>query len=170
MAKRTKKDRTGIIIGVCCAVVVIIIVVAIAVALATSGNKLNDEYFVSDDTKYVLTVEASDLGLSDEEMEYAPLRVHEVYNYSGDEITGMKSYAEFADVASAQKAYSLMKESGEDMEGITIDGKYIVKVNPEEDYKDKKASEIKAYIDVMEPSENTDQDEEDATEEETVEQ
>ena len=168
MAKETKKNNKNMIIGICCAVVVVIVVI-VACVLATSGNKLDDSYFVSDGSKYVITMESDDLEVDEGEEAYVPAKTHVVYTYSGDEITGMKTYAEYADADLAQKAFDAMVAAGEDMEGIVVDGKYIVKTNPAEDYQDMTASDVKSYIDMMESLKNMDLTDGSDTEEEAVE-
>ena len=162
MAKKAKKDNKNMIIGVCCAVVVVVVVVIAAVALATSGgNKLNDNYFVSDDTKYVLTIESDESALNedDEAAVYMPIRTHLVYTYEGDTVTGLKSYSEYADAAAAQKAYDYMVEIGEDLNDAVVEGKYIVMTAPAEQYEGLTASDVKQQIEFMEALQNMNFDE-----------
>ena len=162
-AKKSKKDNKNLIIG-CCSAIVLVIAIIITVVLVTNNNSLNDNYFVSDGTKYVLTVEADE---TDEEDEYAPLKTHLVYTYEGDAITGMKTYYVYADNASAQKAYDALKEAvGEEANTMELNGKYIIIAADEESYKDLKASDVKQQIEFMESLKNMNLEEgEDDTEE-----
>ena len=151
MAKKAKKDNKNAIIGGICAAVLVVVIIIVAVVLATGGgNKLNDDYFVSDDTKYVLTIESDDIDYEDSEAAYIPLKTHLVYTYSGDEITGLKTYAEYADAAAAKAAFEAMKEAGEDVTGVTIDGKYLIMTATEDQYEGMTASDVKQQIEFME--------------------
>lgn len=150
MATREKKDKKNLVIGICCAIVVIVVVV-VAIVLATSGNRLNDAYFQSDDTKYVLTLDSSQYSSGDEADEYTPVKTHLVYTYEGDNITGLKTYGEYADNAAAQAAFDAMKETGsEEIQNAVVDGKYIIITNGEESYEGMTASDIKSQIEFME--------------------
>jgi len=153
MANKAKNNK-NLIIGICAAVVVVIVVI-VAIVLATRGGsaQLNDSYFVSDDTKYVLTLETDD-----SEEEYAPVKTHVVYFYSGDDVTGMKAYYEFADAASAKDAFDYYKEAmeGEDYQDISMDGKYIIVTSNESAYEDLTASDVKQQIEFMEMLKNMD--------------
>ena len=163
MANKATKDNKNMMIGICAVVLVAIVAVVIAVVLANS-NKLNDSYFVSDGSKYVLTVESEMTG--DEEQDaYTPVKTHIVYTYSGDEITGMKTYGEFADADAAKKAFDAIKESGEDMTNYAIDGKYIIVTGTAESYEGMTASDVKAQIEFYESLKNMNLDELDSGEE-----
>ncbi len=152
-AKAKEENKKKIIGGICAAAVVIVVIV-VAVVLATRGNALNDSYFVSDGSKYVLTVDMSDMELSEEEAAYTPLKTHVVYTYSGEEITGMKTYAEYADAAAAKSAYDAMKDAGEDMSNIAIDGKYLIVTATPDQYEGMKASDVKEQIEFVETMKN----------------
>lgn len=147
MAKKSK-DNKNLIIGICAAVVVVVIVAVIAIVLATK-NSLNDDYFVSDDTKYVLTLESDDVS-SDDGKEYDPVKTHLVYTYDGDTITGLKTYGVYADADAAKKAFDAMKEAGEDMSNVTLEGKYIILVNAASEYEGMTASDVKKNIELLE--------------------
>lgn len=148
-----KKDNKNMVIGGVCVAVVVVIVIVVAVVLAIRGNGLNDGYFVSDGTKYVLTID-NESSSSDDNDSYTPVKTHVVYTYSGDQITGMKTYGVFVDNAAAQKAYDAIKEAGEDMTNYAIDGKYIIVTANEDQYKDMKTSDVKAQIEFMESLKN----------------
>ena len=153
MANKAKNNK-NLIIGICAAILVVVVVV-VAIVLATRGGstQLSDSYFVSDDTKYVLTLETND-----SEEEYAPAKTHMVYFYSEDDVTGMKAYYEFADEAAAKAAFDYYKEAmeGEDYEDISIDGKYIVITSKESAYEGLTASDVKQQIEFMEMLKNMD--------------
>ena len=164
MAKRAaRKDNKSIITGVCVALVAIIVVVAIVIIARNGANTLNDDYFKSDGTKYVLTYETDSIDIDSEEgEEYIPTKTHIVYTYSGDEITGMKSYAEFADAATAEKAYQQLKDSDEEeAKNAELKGKYIIFTNDKSEYEELTASQIKERIELMETLKNMDTDSDD---------
>ncbi len=164
MAKRAaKKDNKSIITGVCVALVAIIVVVAIVIIARNGANALNDDYFKSDETKYVLTYETDSIDIDPEESEeYIPTKTHIVYTYSGDEITGMKSYAEFADAATAENAYQQLKNSDEEeAKKAELNGKYIIFTNEKSEYEELTASQIKERIELMEALKNMDTDNDD---------
>lgn len=161
-ASKAKKDNKNLIIGGICAAVVAVVIIIVAVVLATNGNKINDDYFVSDGTKYVLTLDSSEYDADEEEAVYMPIKTHLVYTYSGDEITGLKTYAEYADEAAAKAAYQAMKDAGEDMTGVEIVGKYLVQTAAEEEYEGMTASEVKDYIEFMQNLDNMTFDEDEA--------
>ncbi len=156
MAGKAKKDNKNLIIGICAAVVVVVVIVVAAILAAGSGTtKIDDSYFVSDDTKYVLTVETDDTEADAEE--YVPVKTHVVYTYAGDEITGMTTYAEYADEATAKAAYEAYKAA--DQEGIksmSVNGKYLVVEMTEDNYADLTASDVKEQIELMEMFKNMD--------------
>ena len=165
MAKKAK--NTNLIIGICVAVVVVIaIIVAIVLATRGGGNGLSglsDAYFVSDETKYVLTLDAEEIATESEE--YTPIKTHMVYFYSGDEITDAKIYYEFADEATAKAALEYYKESlgDEEYKDITTSGKYLIITSNESEYEGITASDVKQQIEFMEMLKNMDfsEDEED---------
>lgn len=152
--KAEKKNNKNLIIGICSGILVIAVIV-VAVIFATRGTtNLNDAYFVSDDTKYVLTMD----GDSSEEEELSPVKTHLVYTYSGDTITGMTTYMEFADAATAKSALEVYK-SMEDQTGVknlSVNGKYVVVEMTEDQYNNMTASDVKEQIDFMEMLKNAD--------------
>ena len=170
MAGKSKKknNNKNLIIGICVAVVVVVAIV-LAVVFAVRGGGISDSYFVSDGSKYVLTVESDDLTFDEDEEAYAPIRTHMVYEYSGDEITGLKSYYEYADANAAKAAYDQMVAAGEELKGAEINGKYIVVTAEAEDYEGMTASDVKQQIEFMEMLKNMNLDEDGESDEATEE-
>lgn len=157
MANKKAKNKGGnknIIIGACCAVVVVVIIIVAIVLATTGGGGLNDSYFVSDGSKYVLTVESEDMVIDEDEEAYAPVKTHLVYTYSGDEITGLKAYYEYADAASAKAAYDYILSSGEETGEVAIDGKYVIITAAPEEYEGLTASDVKQQVEFMEMMKN----------------
>lgn len=152
---KKKKNNKNLIIGICTGVLVIAVIV-VAIIFATKGTtNLNDAYFVSDNTKYVLTVNSDEL--SEEKTEITPIKTHLVYYYSGDDITGMITYMEFADEATAKssiEAYKSIDQTG--IKSIYTNGKYIVVEMAEDQYANITASDVKQQIEFMEMLKNVD--------------
>jgi hypothetical protein len=157
-----KKNNKNLVIGICVGVLIITIII-VAVFFGTKGAiTLNDAYFVSDDTKYVIAVD-DDAIESDEKTAFKPDKTYIVYNYSGDAITSMVTYMEFADNATAkqalayyQKAYADtdLNESG--IANMYANGKYLAISATSDQYANMSASEIKQYIEFKEMMQNVD--------------
>ncbi len=150
--KNVRKNNTGMIVGICCVIVAIIVIIIAAVAIS-SNSGLNDSYFKSDDSKYVLTIDQDELMISeDEEANYASKKVHIVYEYKDDAITGMKIYYEYADNETAMKALDDIKEN-QDIESykeLVVDGKYVVATVNESEYEGATVSDVKSQIEAHE--------------------
>ena len=168
MAKKSKKVNKNLIIGICVAAVVVIAII-ITVILVNKNTGLNDKYFVSDDTKYVLTLEDSTISTDEGEEAYNPIKTHLVYFYSGDEITGLKAYYEYPDTAAAKAALEYLKSNYEDEQKnlVTIDGKYVIYNAPASEYEELTASEVKEQIEFMELLKNLNSDEDTSEEEDS---
>lgn len=143
------------------AAVVAIIAIIIGVVVATTGGKktINDEFFVSDDTKYVISIEG------DEDSGDGFTAMHMVYYYSGDSITGAESYYEFADEAAAKAAYDEIKSSGE-TDGSSLNGKYIVLTADKEEIKDLTVEDVKNQIELYNSIDEYEYEDEDEDEDE----
>lgn len=159
-ANKNQKNNKNIIIGACIAVLILAIIV-VAIVFTTKGNvQLNDAYFVSDNTKYVLTVDEEDLDI-DDRAEHKPLKTHIVYPYSGDNITGMITYLEYTDGAAAEAAFEAYKDYEQsEVKNLSVNGKYLIVEMSEDQYSDLKASDVKQQIEFMEMLKNINIDEE----------
>lgn len=169
MAKKAEnsknaKSNKNIIIGICTAVL-ILTVIAVAIIFSTKGNvQLDDAYFVSDSSKYVFTVDEEDLDI-DDRAEHKPAKTHIVYPYSGDNITGMVTYLEYANEAEAKAAFEAYKDYEQsEVKNLSINGKYLVVEMTEDQYSDLKASDVKQQIEFMEMLKNIDYNETETTE------
>lgn len=151
--KTTKKtDNKNKIIAICAACAAVVVVIVLIVVLATKNGGINDSYFVSDGTKYVLTIDSNDV--EGEEEAYTPIKTHLVYTYEGDKITGLKSYYEYKDADAAKAALEAMKATGEDLGEVELNGKYIIMIASEEEYKDLTASDVEQQVKFMEMLKN----------------
>ena len=164
MAKKAEKINKKTIVGICIAAVIAITI--IIVAIVVHNNKLDDSFFVSDGSKYVLTLESDDVSF--EEDEHNPIKTHLVYFYSGDKITDLKAYYEYADSAAAKSAADYIKEnySDDEYEKVSVNGKYLIFTADKSEYEDLTASEVKEQIELMENIQNTDDEEDEDYEDE----
>ncbi len=160
MANNAKRgDNKNKIIGICCGIVVVILLVVAIVAAVMANTGINDAYFVSDGSKYVLTIDNTE---EEEEGEGSdtniPLKTHYVYYYSGDDVTEVKLFSEFADADKAKSAYDELLASGEDIESsykaIELNGKYVVLTFLESDYEGMTASDVKDQIELINGANN----------------
>lgn len=168
--KKSTKNNKNLIIG-CCVAVAVIIAIIITVVVLSANKGLSDAYFVSDDSKYVLTMDADEMGFEEGE-EFTPVKTHVVYTYSGDEITSMKAYYEFADEATAKKAFDYYNsaDTSEEFKEVALDGKYVILTANESEYEDLTASDVKQQIEFMEMLKNMNVDDtEDASDVDEVE-
>ena len=142
-------------------------VVIVAVIFATKSS-LNDAYFVSDDSKYVLTVDRD--MLETEDKENSPIKTHIVYYYSGDAITGVTTYMEFDNDATAKAALDLYKNADQTgVKSLKTDGKYLVVEMTEDQYKDLTVSDVKQQVEFMEMLKKSGTNNPDGANEETTE-
>lgn len=150
MAKKTKDNKKSLIVGLCVAAAVVLLIVVTVLLVMRNNPTIDDSYFVSDGSKYVLTLSETDVAMNDEE--YNPVKTHLVYTYSGDEITGLKVYYEYADNDTAKLAADYIKQNySEETKGeISVNGKYVVLTCTEEEYKDLTATDVKEQIELME--------------------
>ena len=160
MAENNKSNK-NLIIGICSVAVIAVVAVILVVVLINKKNSsINDAYFVSDDTKYVLSLDTG----GDEE--YMPLKTHAVYYYKGNQITDLKTFLEYADADSAKNAYDYVNETeGGSYKETYIEGKYIVMVSNEAEYENTTATDVKEQIDFI----NSLNDPDSETEEENIE-
>ena len=154
--KQSKKNNKGAIIGGCIAAAIIIIVIIVVCVIMVNKNSYNDAYFVSDGSKYVITYNQEELDL-DESSDFTPVKSHLVYYYSGDKITDMKAFYEFADENTAKSAYDLYKEAGNgNFKEISLSGKYVIITANDSEYADYTASDVKNQIEFNEKIKNAD--------------
>ena len=161
-----RKPNKNLIIGVCAVLVIAAVAIVLAIIFINKNkNGVNDSYFVSDNTKYVLSLDMEE----DSEEEYLPLKTHAVYFYKGNQITDLKTYLEYKDASSAKEAYDHVKENdGASYKEIYVDGKYIVLVSNETEYENTTASDVKEQIDFIESLKNFDFETDDEDVETTV--
>lgn len=149
MAETAKKTNKNLIIGICAAIAVVIVVVVAVILIPKGAGPIDDSYFVSDSSKYVLNLDQDYLN---EDEEYSPLESHMVYFYSGEKITGLTIYYEYADATTAKAAYDTLEaaDAFSAFKSVTLDGKYVVFVTNPSDYEELTASDVKSQIEFVE--------------------
>ncbi|MBR2543359.1 hypothetical protein IKF03_02085 [Candidatus Saccharibacteria bacterium] len=150
--KKSNKDLMTWIVGVAS---VVVLVAVIVIALVLSNNNINESFFVSDDTKSVLELDASE-GLLSADIsgtESMPEKAYLVFFYSGDEVTGQSIYYEYSDQALAKKNADYLKSQKTDDEMISkilTNGKYVVVMMSEKTFEGMTSEDAKRQIEFME--------------------
>ena len=141
-----KNENKALTLGI--GLVAVVVAVIIIVMTLTNNNSLNDSFFVSDNTKYVFTLDGDEI--SSDEGVPAPTKGYIVYFYEGDKITDMKAYYKFTNSDNAQKMQEYYQENGTDnYKSIVRNGEYIILTANPSEYNDLTASEVKAQIDFL---------------------
>jgi hypothetical protein len=157
MITKTKSDKKSLIIA--CIALAAVIIITIVTLLILPNKNIDDSFFVSDGSKYVLTIDSEDV-LSLDFKEYTPEKTHLVYFYSGDNITDLKVYCDFKTEENAKKAAEIMKtETDESIKDVSINGKYVVITMDKSQYEDMSADDAKQQIELMEMLQNLDSEE-----------
>ena len=148
MPEEAKRNRNPIIL--ICAAVAVVVLIAVVVVLSLSNKKIDDNYFVDDNTKYVLTLD-SDQILGLDSGEYAPEKTHTVFYYSNNEVTSLKLFYAYENEDTAKKAYEYIKGANEGgFTEIKLEGKYIAITTDEALYKGMTVDDVKQQIEFME--------------------
>lgn len=153
-AKKNSKDLMMWVWGIVAAVVIIVVIIVVAIS---SNQKIDDSFFVSDGTKYVLPLEYGGDILGLETGEYIPEAGYAVYFYSGDNVTGLKIYYEYDSEETAKSATKYLNdEKPEDsaVNGIDANGKYVVISVDKMFYEGITAEEVKQQVDFIELDQN----------------
>jgi hypothetical protein len=99
----------------------IVISIAVILTLNNANPNLNDDFFVSDGSKYVVVANVGNYG--DDKI----VAAYDVYYHNNDTITGHEAYYEFVDEEMAQAALpSYRANKDEEVDKIELNGKYIV--------------------------------------------
>lgn len=105
---------------------VLVAVVAIVIGVVVSHEaEITDDYFVSDDTKLVMSLDRDIAAF--EEGPYEPQLTHLVYYYTGDEVTSMRIYFAYDTVAEAETADANLNMKDKDFATTKRrNGRYII--------------------------------------------
>ena len=134
-----------------CAIVSIAAICVIVVVIVLSINKepISDDYFVSDDTKSVIS-----LGSGTVESEGGTsVRTRIVYTYDGDMVTGLKTYFEYKDAESAAAALESYKSQPE-FKNVEQSGKYIVVTSDASAFEGLTADDVRQQAEAIERMQN----------------
>ena len=112
-----------IIIGVF--VVIFVVILAIILARTSFYEDISDDYFESDDTKLVLSLNKEMAAY--ENGEYEPDITRVVYYYNGDKVTGVRVFYDYDSEEEAKEANEFVVLSDKDWTtGKKLNGKYII--------------------------------------------
>ena len=156
--KSKKSGNKNLIYCICGVVAVAVVAIVVAVVFLTSNKPIDDSFFVSDDTKYVLTMNAN--VFSGQTGEYMPEKIRMVYFYSGDKVTDLKMYYEYEDEEIAKKAADYLKtvDMGEEIADIAVNGKYVIATANKSTFEQMTADDAKQQVELMEMLQNMDLD------------
>lgn len=141
---KTKEFSAKKLIYPICSLVVIASLVAVAVVVINKfqPQPLDDAYFVSDDTKVSINMEPTDKDRDASSSAKSLVQTHIVYEYDGDNVTGLKTYFEYSDHDTAQSNYEVVKDQPE-FEGAVVQDKYIIVTAKPESFQGLTASDVK---------------------------
>lgn len=147
MTKKEQKQKidlkSWIMAG--CAMIALAIVITMIIIL-NQNEEIESDYFRSDDTKIVLTMDKETAALDDSEWE--PEITHMVYYYDGNKITGAKAFYEYDDAAEAKEAYDNLGV-GEFSESKKLNGRFVVFVIKKRQYDGMTVEELKENIELL---------------------
>ncbi len=108
------------------AVVALVVVIVLAISASNSFYEpIDDNYFVSDDSKLILTLTKESASL--ETSEYEPDITHIVYYYSGDDIIDARVFYSYKSEEEAREADKNIKTDDKNwVTGRKLNGKYII--------------------------------------------
>lgn len=144
---RKKTVNKNLLVAIGGLLIAVIVVVLLFIFVGGGMGGLNEGWFVSDDTKLVLTIESNPEMVAEDES--IPINSHMVYTYSGDNITGFKIYYQYSDNEKAKKACETISANNSIYENVEQNGRYVVMTEKAEDYQYLKTSDIKQQIDFM---------------------
>lgn len=130
---------------VAAAVVVTVVAVIVGAVIAARGTMIDEDYFVSDGTKIVLNMGGDMSAIDDGEAVVE--KIHFVYYYNGDKITGADIYYLYADADTAREVSDNLDLS---MLGWVAskktNGSYLVLKAAESQYEDLTPEAVRAMI------------------------
>lgn len=130
----SKTVRIGIVVFL----VTFIVSMVIITVVADSNPVVEDNYFVSDETKTSITLTPN----SDDTGSNQLIETHIVYTYDGDRVSGLKTYFEYPNEDIAKNTLESIKGQPEFKDAV-VQGRYIVVAADESQYKGLTASDVK---------------------------
>lgn len=171
MAKKKSTNKNAII-AICLAIVCALVIVGVIVAIVLTKpgglmGGIDESYFVSDNTKYVIDLDGTESDI--EEEAYIPVKSHLVYTYSDNTITGFKIYYEYDSDTAAKNALGYITEHNtEGVDNIETNGKYIIITISPSVYENMTAADVKQQVELIEALKQFKQQTENAQEGETT--
>lgn len=135
--------KTWISVGL--AIVALFLVVCAIVGLS-QNEKIESNYFASNDKKIVLTMNRDTAALDDSE--YEPEITHVVYYIDGDKITGVRAFYEYPNEQTAKNANEHLT-LGEFATAKALSGRFVIFQVKEDQYKDMTVTELKKNIELL---------------------
>lgn len=126
-----------------CAVIAVGIAVG-TVFLLRMNSAPSDDYFVSDDTKTVVSLEPDNADANST----SSIHTRVVYEYDGDLVIGMKTYFEYNSEELAEKAFENLKDQPEFKNGV-VSGKYIIVTADPNSFKGLTASDVQQQAEAI---------------------
>ena len=156
----TKNSLTYLI----CAIISVVAICVIIVVIVLSLNKgaVSDDYFVSDDTKSVISLSSS----TTESGGGASVKTHVVYTYDGDKVTSLKTYFEYPSEEAAAAALESYKSQPE-FKNVEQNGKYIIVTSDSSEYEGLTADDVKQQAAAIEKMQNANKQTEENKEEQS---
>ena len=167
-----KKNKKNLIIAICAIAVVAIVAIVVAIIIL-SNKRIDDSFFVSDDTKIVLQMDSENLlGLNSEII--VPDDAYIIYFYSGNNVTDTKAYYKYEDEKTAKEAAEIFKNQEDNNYGnISVNGTYVILTMNKSTYEGMTTEDARQRVELMELlQEYSDQSKKlkEKTEEETLEE
>lgn len=131
--KEKREDKKQLAVYIACAVIFIGIIIAII--LCCRGQKLDESFFKTTDSKYVATFNDKNFGSE---------KTYYVIEHKDDKVTSFVEYFEFKDNESAKEVLDdIKKEQDNDAElDIKQNGKYLVYVEDVTKYEEISANDL----------------------------
>lgn len=143
VSKKPHKFSKTTLIYLVCALVSIISIIAIII-IVLSKPKIDDSYFVSDDTKTVVSLSPNDQTTGSG----SHINTFVVYTYDGDNVVGLKTYFEYTDVDSASAALESYKSKPE-FSNVEQNDKYIIVSSDTEQFKGLTADDVRQQAEAI---------------------
>ncbi len=140
--KKKKLDKKTFL-PICLGLVVIAVIIVAVVLL--KPQKIDDNFFVSDENKDVITLEVSEADSATTNL----IRTHIVYTYADDKITSLKTYYEYENGDLANQAFENTKTINQNAESVDLNDKFIVVTAKSDQYESLTPSDIKQQAEAI---------------------
>lgn len=143
---KIKKPSKQAIYSICSTIIIAsVAIIAVVLILRTLSKPVIEEaYFVSDDTKSVISLDSN----RGESEDGSAVQTHLVYTYDGDNVTGLKTYFEYPSEEAAATAIESLKDQPE-FQGAVLEGKYIVVTADASQFEGLTASDVRQQAEAI---------------------